>query len=122
MSLATLPTDDSGDGLLALVSQTLNENKAEDLVCIDLRGKSPLADYMVIASGRSQRHTGALGDAVLRSLKKAKQKQIRSEGMTQCDWVLLDAGDIIIHIFRPEVRRFYNLEKIWLSDMAVQEA
>ena len=80
---------------------------------IDLKGKSSMADTMIVASGRSHRHVGALADHVLRALKDAGQGRARVEGLPHCDWVLIDAGDIIIHLFRPEVRSFYNIEKIW---------
>jgi ribosome-associated protein len=80
---------------------------------IDLKNKSSVADCMIVASGRSQRHVGALADHILRALKEAGEGKAKVEGMPHCDWVLIDAGDVIVHIFRPEVRAFYNLEKIW---------
>jgi ribosome-associated protein len=82
-------------------------------VLIDLKGKSPLADAIIVASGRSQRHVGALADHLLRALKDAGYGRARIEGLPACDWVLIDAGDVIVHVFRPEVRAFYNIEKIW---------
>ena len=91
----------------------LEDTKAEDIVSIDLAGKSSLADSMVIASGRSQRHVGAMADKVLRRLKDAGFGNAKVEGATACDWVLIDAGDVIVHLFRPEVRAFYNLERVW---------
>ena len=91
----------------------LDDNSAQDVLEIDIRGKSSIADYMVVASGRSNRHVGALSDYVLRGLKEAGFKDIGTEGQDGQDWVLIDAGDVILHIFRPEVRVFYNLEKIW---------
>ena len=87
--------------------------KAEDIVTIDLTGKSSIADAMVVASGRSQRHVGAVADRVIRDLGEAGLAGIKVEGMRQSDWVLIDAGDVIVHVFRPEVRAFYNLEKMW---------
>ena len=87
--------------------------KAEDIVTIDLTGKSSIADAMVVAAGRSQRHVGAVADRVVKDLEKAHLRGIRVEGMRQADWVLIDAGDVIVHVFRPEVRTFYNLEKMW---------
>jgi ribosome-associated protein len=87
--------------------------KAEDSVAIDLSGKSSIADYMVVTSGRSQRHVSAVAEHVVKDLKDAGAMQIRVEGMRQGDWVLIDAGDVIVHVFRPEVRTFYNLEKMW---------
>jgi ribosome-associated protein len=83
---------------------------------IDLRGKSAIADAMIIASGRSQRHVSALADHVERKLRASGVKKLRVEGLPNADWVLIDAGDVIVHIFRPEVREFYNLERIWSSD------
>jgi len=91
----------------------LDEHSAQDTIEIDIRGKSSVADYMIVSSGRSNRHVGALADYVLRSLKELGHKDIGVEGLEGCDWVLIDVGDVILHIFRPEVRVFYNLEKIW---------
>jgi ribosome-associated protein len=87
--------------------------KAEDTVTIDLSGKSTLADFMVVTCGRSNRHVGAVADRVLDDLARAGVRNARVEGMPHCDWVLIDAGDVIVHVFRPEVRAFYNLEKMW---------
>ncbi len=80
---------------------------------IDVKGKSSLADALVVASGRSHRHVGAVADHLLRALKDAGHGRARVEGLPACDWVLIDAGDVIVHLFRPEVRTYYNLEKIW---------
>jgi ribosome-associated protein len=91
----------------------LDDDQAQDIVSIDLRGKSPVADAMIIASGRSHRHVGAIADHLLRALKDAGCGKARVEGLPHCDWVLIDAGDVIVHLFRPEVRSFYNIEKIW---------
>ena len=91
----------------------LDDDKAQDIVLIDLKGKSPMADAMIVASGRSHRHVGALADHLLRTLKELGMGKARIEGLPHCDWVLIDAGDVIIHLFRPEVRSFYNIEKIW---------
>jgi ribosome-associated protein len=87
--------------------------KAEDSVTIDLTGKSSLADYMVVTSGRSNRHVASMAEHVIKDLHKAGLRDVRVEGMRQGDWVLIDAGDVIVHVFRPEVRAFYNLEKMW---------
>jgi ribosome-associated protein len=87
--------------------------KAEDTVTIDLTGKSSIGDCMVVTTGRSQRHVGAVADNVIKSLHAAGVSGVRVEGMRQGDWVLIDAGDVIVHVFRPEVREFYNLEKMW---------
>lgn len=102
---------------VALLSR-LDEDKAQDIVLIDLKGKSPMADTMIVASGRSHRHVGALADHLLRTLKEQGLGRAKIEGLPHCDWVLIDAGDVIIHLFRPEVRLFYNIEKIWAVDSA----
>lgn len=94
----------------------LDEAKAESIVTIDIKAKSSIGDYMIIASGRSDRHVGAIADQLADKLRDAGYARVRVEGQPQCDWVLVDAGDIIVHIFRPEVREFYNLEKMWLAD------
>jgi ribosome-associated protein len=91
----------------------LDDDKAQDVVFIDLKGKSPVADGMIVASGRSHRHVGAMADHLLRALKEQGYGKCRVEGLPHCDWVLIDTGDVIIHLFRPEVRQFYNIEKIW---------
>ncbi len=91
----------------------LDDDKAQDIVLIDLKDKSSVADWLIVASGRSHRHVGALADHLLRMLKDAGAGKARVEGMPHCDWVLIDAGDVVVHLFRPEVRAFYNLEKIW---------
>ena len=102
--------------LLAHVTAWLDEAKAEEVVAIDIRGKSSIADYMVIASGRSDRHVGAVSEQVERRLKERGYGRVRIEGRPQCDWVLIDIGDVIVHVFRPEVRVFYNLEKMWSAE------
>jgi ribosome-associated protein len=91
----------------------VEDMKAEDTISIDLAGKTSIADYMVVTSGRSDRHVSSVADRVVKDLEKAGVKRIRVEGMKQGDWVLIDAGDVIVHVFRPEVRGFYNLEKLW---------
>ncbi len=112
------PMLDSQDSakLLDVVLNCLDDAKAEDTVSIDLRGKSSIGDHMVIASGRSDRHVGAIADQLIRKLKDEGYGKGRIEGLPHCDWVLVDTGDVIVHIFRPEVREFYNLEKIWSAD------
>ena len=99
--------------LLHLILDVLDDNKAEETVVIDLRGKSALADDMVIASGRATRHVGAIADKLVEEIKNAGHGKVKVEGLPHCDWVLIDAGDVIVHLFRPEVRAFYNLEKMW---------
>lgn len=96
--------------------------KAEDTVEIDLAGKTSLADTMIVTSGRSHRHVGAIADRVLQGLKAGGFGAARVEGLPACDWVLIDAGDVIVHIFRPEVRGFYNLEKMWGADRPAERA
>ncbi|MEE4211422.1 MAG: ribosome silencing factor [Parvularcula sp.] len=98
------------------VLKQLDDEKAEDIVTIDLLGKSDVADTLVIASGRSQRHVGAMADKLVRLLKDEGLVTAKVEGLPACDWVLIDAGDVIIHLFRPEVRSFYNLERIWAPE------
>jgi ribosome-associated protein len=106
--------------LAKLLLSKLEDAKAEEIVKIGLDGKSTVADVMIVASGRSNRHVGAIADQLLDALKAGGAKNVRVEGMPHCDWVLLDAGEAIVHIFRPEVRSFYNLEKLW-SDLAPDE-
>jgi len=100
---------------LRLILARLDDMKAEDTVTIDLSGKTTIGDYMVVTSGRSNRHVGAVADHIADDLEKAGLPDIRIEGQPHCDWVLIDAGDVIVHVFRPEVRAFYNLEKMWTS-------
>ncbi len=99
--------------LLRLVETSLDDDKAQGIVVIDLDGKSDITDYLVIASGTSQRQIGAMAEHLKEKLKASGLGALFVEGLTQCDWVLIDAGDIVIHLFRPEVRSFYNLEKLW---------
>ena len=99
--------------LLKLVEKSLDDDKAEDIVVIDLAGKTDIADFMVIANGRSQRQVGTMADHLQRKLKAKGLKGIAAEGVPACDWGLIDAGDVIVHLFRPEVRDFYNLDKMW---------
>ncbi|HEY2136667.1 MAG TPA: ribosome silencing factor [Xanthobacteraceae bacterium] len=98
---------------LRLVLARLDDMKAEDTITIDLRGKSAIADYMVVTSGTSNRHVGSVASRVLEDLHKAGNRHVKIEGMPHCDWVLIDAGDVIVHVFRPEVRTFYAIEKMW---------
>jgi len=94
------------------VVASLDDDKAEDVIAIDLKGRTSIADQMVIASGRSARQVGAMADHLIEKLK-AIGVRAAVEGLPQCDWVLVDGGDVIVHLFRPEVRAFYNLEKMW---------
>lgn len=109
--------DGSGPvGITAIALACLDDMKAEDVVEIDLVGKTSIADTMIIASGRSQRHVGSTAERIAADLKEAGFGRVRIEGMPSCDWVLIDAGDLIVHLFRPEVRSFYNLERMWGQD------
>jgi ribosome-associated protein len=110
-----LAANASGEALKTVLT-SLEDAKAEDIVTIDIQSKSTLGDYMVVTSGRSNRHVGAIADRLLRDLKDAGSGPVRVEGMPNCDWVLIDAGDLIVHVFRPEVREFYNLEKMWAAE------
>ena len=94
----------------------LDDAKAEDVAVIDLKGKTSIGDFMVIATGRSDRHVNAVAEQILQALKDEGHERVRVEGQPQCDWVLIDIGDIIVHVFRPEVREFYNLEKMWSAE------
>ena len=99
--------------LLARILTSLNNDKAEDIVQIDLRGKSSIGDYMIIASGRSSRQVSAIAEKLVDNIKQDFGRSSKVEGKGAGDWVLIDAGDIIVHVFRPEVREFYQLEKMW---------
>ncbi|MBY6162562.1 ribosome silencing factor [Mameliella alba] len=109
----------TAETLLAAVLETLSDNKAEDVVQIDLRGKTSVCDYMVIASGRSSRQVAALSEKLADRLKQDYGVLSTMEGKDTGDWVLIDSGDVIVHVFRPEVREFYQLEKMW-APMATQ--
>lgn len=108
-----LSEDDQTRIVTELVLKTLDENSAQDTIQIDIKGKSSVADMMIVTCGRSNRHVGALADYVIKALKENGHIPLGIEGQTGNDWVLVDIGDVIVHIFRPEVRAFYNLEKIW---------
>ncbi len=107
--------------LIDLILDTLDDAKAEETVAVDITGKSSLADHMIVTSGRSQRHVGAVADQVVNALRENGYGKPRVEGLPHCDWVLVDAGDVILHIFRPEVREFYSLEKMWQADFAADQ-
>ena len=98
---------------LKTVLDSLEDSKAENVIPIDIQRKSSIADYMVVASGRSNRHVSAVADHLIKALKEAGLGTARVEGLASADWVLIDAGDVIVHVFRPEVREFYNIEKMW---------
>lgn len=105
----------TSDQLLDHILTSLEDDKAEEIVKIALRGKSEMADWMVIASGRSSRQVAAIADHLVETLKQDHNTPCKVEGKETGDWVLIDAGDVIVHVFRPEVRDFYQLEKMWLS-------
>lgn len=107
---------DTDDPQMALVLQSLDDDQAQDLVTIDLEGKSSIADFMVIASGRSTRQVAAMAQKLAERLKQAGFGSPRIEGLPAADWVLVDSGSVIVHLFRPEVRSFYNLERMWGFD------
>jgi len=102
--------------LSGLIVASLDDSKAEDIVTIDIAAKSSLADTMIVASGRSHRHVGAIADRLIDDLEAKGVRDLRVEGLPHCDWVLIDAGDVLVHVFRPEVRGFYNLEKMWAAE------
>lgn len=104
--------------MIDLVLKSLDDAKAEQTVAIDITGKSSLTDHMVVTSGRSNRHVSAVADQLVTALRDAGFGKPRIEGLPHADWVLVDAGDVIVHIFRPEVREFYNIEKMWAVDFA----
>ncbi len=106
------------DTLLGRILSSLDDDKAEDVVAIPLRGRSEMADHMVIASGRSSRQVAAIAEKLVDRLKQDFGLICKVEGKDTGDWVLIDAGDVIVHVFRPEVREFYQLEKIWMPSAA----
>lgn len=107
------------DALLAIASQSLDDDQAQEIVTINLHGKSSIADHMIIASGRSTRQVASMAQKMVERIKKAGGAA-RIEGLPNADWVLIDAGDVIVHLFRPEVRSFYNLERMWGFDESVE--
>ncbi len=111
-----LPDSNSSALLVKEIVDWLDEAKAEEIVSIDLTGKTSIGDFMLIASGRTDRHVGAIADRIKEKLKDNGFGRVRVEGTETCDWVLIDTGDVIVHLFRPEVREFYNLEKMWSGE------
>lgn len=107
--------------LIELILNTIDDAKAEDTVSVDLEGKSSIADYMVVTTGRSNRHVAAIADQLIIALRDAGFDKPRIEGLQQADWVLIDAFDVIVHIFRPEVREFYSIEKMWQADFSADQ-
>jgi ribosome-associated protein len=112
----------AADETLNLILSRLEDMKAEETVTIDLRGKSAFSDYMVVTTGRSNRHVGAVAENVAKGLKETGLKSVHVEGLPNCDWVLIDSGDVIVHVFRPEVREFYNLERLWTQGPTAAKA
>ena len=115
-TISRMQSNPDPDQILELVTSSLDSDKAEDVIAIPLQGKSSMADHMVIASGTSSRQVAAMAEHLERRLKQAGVEVLGLEGMRQADWVLIDANDVIIHLFRPEVREFYGLERMWAND------
>jgi ribosome-associated protein len=113
---AALKAQPDADKTLNIILSRLDDMKAEETVTIDLRGKSAFSDYMIVTTGRANRHVGAIAENVTKALKETGIKGIHVEGLPNCDWVLIDSGDVIVHVFRPEVREFYNLERLWTQN------
>ena len=107
---APIPT---GHGLLDIVLASLDDDQAQEVVSIDLKGKSSIADHMVIASGRSTRQVASMAQKLAEKIKQDGHGPVRLEGLPAADWVVIDAGDVVVHLFRPEVRSFYNIERMW---------
>ena len=116
----TPPAKVSSDSLLDRIIASLEDDKAEEIVAIPLKGKSSMADHMVVCSGRSSRQVGAIAEKLTDRLKQDHGMIVRSEGKELGDWVLIDAGDVIVHVFRPEVREFYQIEKMWAPQAAAR--
>jgi ribosome-associated protein len=110
---AALQAQPDADKTLNMILSRLEDMKAEETVTIDLRGKSAFSDYMIVTSGRANRHVGAIAENVTKGLKENGAIKIHVEGLSNCDWVVIDSGDVVVHVFRPEVREFYNLERLW---------
>ena len=111
--MSAAPDTASSEDLLATILKSLSDDKAEDIVQIDLRGKTEIGDYMVICSGRSTRQVASISEKLAQTVKDEYGRTARMEGKETGDWVLIDTGDVIVHVFRPEVREFYQLEKMW---------
>jgi len=119
---AALKAQPDADKTLNMILSRLDDMKAEETVTIDLRGKSAYSDYMIITSGRVNRHVGAIAENVTKALKETGISNLHVEGLPNCDWVLIDSGDVIVHVFRPEVREFYNLERLWTQGPGAAKA
>jgi ribosome-associated protein len=119
---AALKVHPDADKTLSMILSRLDDMKAEETVTIDLRGKSAFSDFMVVTSGRANRHVGAIAENLAKALKESGIPTIHIEGLPNCDWVLIDSGDVIVHVFRPEVREFYNLERLWTQGPSAAKA
>jgi ribosome-associated protein len=119
---AALKAQPDADKTLNIILSRLDDMKAEETVTIDLRGKSAFSDYMIVTTGRANRHVGAIAENVTKALKENGIKGIHVEGLPNCDWVLIDSGDVVVHVFRPEVREFYNLERLWTQSPVAAKA
>ncbi|WP_459788427.1 ribosome silencing factor [Alteriqipengyuania sp. 357] len=106
-------SNDRSDELHAMVMQQLDDDQAQDIVSIDLDGKSSIADHMIVASGRSTRQVASIAQKLAEKIKQDGHGPVRLEGLPAADWVVIDAGDVVVHLFRPEVRSFYNIERMW---------
>src|SRR5947207_116372 len=115
---AALKAQPDADKTLNMILSRLDDMKAEETVTIDLRGKSAFSDYMIVTTGRANRHVGAIAENVTKALKENGIRNIHVEGLPNCDWVLIDSGDVVVHVFRPEVRAFYKLERLWAQNPA----
>ena len=120
--MTAAPRDLSSDEILQRILTSLDDDKAEEIVTIDLRGRSAMADHMVIASGRNARQVATIAEKLAQRLKDATGRTARIEGKDTGDWVLIDADDVVVHVFRPEVREFYQLEKMWMPADALRSA
>ena len=118
--MTAAPRDLSSDEILQRILTSLDDDKAEEIVTIDLRGRSAMADHMVIASGRNARQVATIAEKLAQRLKDATGRTARIEGKDTGDWVLIDADDVVVHVFRPEVREFYQLEKMWMPADALR--
>ncbi|SDG19538.1 ribosome silencing factor [Pelagibacterium luteolum] len=116
VSQGTAPKATARVPMLDVILASLDDAKAEDTISIDITGKSSLSDHMVVTSGRSNRHVAAVADQIVTALRDNGYDKPRIEGLPSADWVLVDASDVIVHIFRPEVREFYNIEKMWAAE------
>lgn len=119
--VSTIRIEYRAEDVLRAVVASLENDKADDVVTIDLAGKTSIADYMIIASGTSKRHIASMSDHLLRKMKDMGAASVGVEGTAHCDWVLIDVGDVLVHLFRPEVRAFYALERLWGSPVLVRQ-